>query len=404
MGCCRKPECYTTLVIKGGPLRPGMQSASIVRFGAFEFDQRAGELRKHGLKIKLQDQPSQILVILLKEPGRVVTREELHQKLWREGTFVDFEHGLNAAIQRLRQALGDAAENPRFVETLARRGYRFVAPVDFVSKGATEIAQHSLQETGELVRSSQPANQSPDRPSSLRRWRTMVLLLALALIWGGVGWWHYRRTATLPELQVTPFTNFPGWKSDPTFSPDGKEVAFVWNGENRENFDIYVKMVGAGAPVRLTTNPAPDVYPAWSPDGRFIAFRRVFKDSCDVLVIPAIGGAERKLAQTVHSEGGDDSGISWSPDGKFVAIMANRGIIAVSEQTGETRILSSPDALFFDGFPAFSPDGQSIAFFRFRKPGNLTALFVQALGPGARPLGPPKQVTPTVIDVGGLAW
>jgi DNA-binding winged helix-turn-helix (wHTH) protein len=101
-----------------------------------------GELRKHGLKIKLQDQPFQILVMLLERPGQVVTREQFHEKLWPAGTFVDFEHGLNAAIQRLRQALGDTAENPRFVETLARRGYRFVAPVDLEKLTEERACRH----------------------------------------------------------------------------------------------------------------------------------------------------------------------------------------------------------------------------------------------------------------------
>src|SRR5712692_7003995 len=107
-----------------------MQSNGLVRFGAFELDLRARELRKHGVKIKLQYQPFQLLALLLEQPGQVVTREDIHQKLWPTGTFVDFDHGLNAAIQRLRQALGDSADNPRFVETLARHGYRFLASVD----------------------------------------------------------------------------------------------------------------------------------------------------------------------------------------------------------------------------------------------------------------------------------
>src|SRR5713226_6527334 len=94
-------------------------------FGAFELDLRAGELRKQGLKIKLQEQPFQILAMLLANQGQVVTREELRNKLWPADTFVDFDHGLNKAINKLREALGDSAENPRFVETLPRRGYRF---------------------------------------------------------------------------------------------------------------------------------------------------------------------------------------------------------------------------------------------------------------------------------------
>ena len=100
------------------------------RFGVFELDLRAGEVRKNGVKVKLQEQPFQILAMLLERPGEVVTREELRQKLWPEGTFVDFEHGLNAAVNRLRDALGDSPDNPRFVETIPRRGYRFIAPVE----------------------------------------------------------------------------------------------------------------------------------------------------------------------------------------------------------------------------------------------------------------------------------
>jgi DNA-binding winged helix-turn-helix (wHTH) protein len=102
----------------------------IVRFGVFEVDLHTGELRKQGLKVKLHGQPVQILALLLERPGELVTREELKEKLWTGDTFVDFEHGLNAAVKKLRVALEDSADNPRFVETLPRRGYRFIAPVE----------------------------------------------------------------------------------------------------------------------------------------------------------------------------------------------------------------------------------------------------------------------------------
>ena len=100
-----------------------------VRFGAFQLDLRTGELRKAGVRINLPEQPFQVLKALLDRPGDLVTREELRQRLWPAETFVDFEHGLNAAVRRLRDALGDSADVPRFVETLPRRGYRFIAPV-----------------------------------------------------------------------------------------------------------------------------------------------------------------------------------------------------------------------------------------------------------------------------------
>ena len=114
-------------------------SLSVVRFGDFEVDLRSRELRKRGVRIALQGRPLQVLEALLRTPGQLVTRETLRQELWGSDTFVDFEAGLNAAVRRLREALGDAADVPRFVETLPRRGYRFIAPVQAV------VAPHCLQ-------------------------------------------------------------------------------------------------------------------------------------------------------------------------------------------------------------------------------------------------------------------
>lgn len=111
-------------------MSPSSQVPRVFRFGVFEVDPREGQLRKSGLRIKLQDQPFQVLVMLLERPGEIVTREELQSRLWPADTFVDFDHSLNSAIKKLREALGDRPENPRFIETLHRRGYRFVAPVE----------------------------------------------------------------------------------------------------------------------------------------------------------------------------------------------------------------------------------------------------------------------------------
>src|SRR5439155_6801258 len=111
------------------------------KFGSFEMDERARELRKGGIRIRLQDQPFEILALMLERPGEIVTRDELRQRLWPAGTFVDFEHSLNAAVKRLRAALGDEADNPRFVETLHRRGYRFIAPVESSENGSQSAAR-----------------------------------------------------------------------------------------------------------------------------------------------------------------------------------------------------------------------------------------------------------------------
>src|SRR6202047_50277 len=108
-------------------------SSSIVRFGRFEVNLQSGELRQQGQKVKLQEQPFQVLATLLERPGEVVTREELRSRLWPEDTFVDFDHSLNAAIKRLRDALGESADTPVFIETLARRGYRFIGNVEITT-------------------------------------------------------------------------------------------------------------------------------------------------------------------------------------------------------------------------------------------------------------------------------
>ena len=119
------------------PMSPSNREARLLRFGVFEADLAAGELRKNGARIRLQEQPFQVLATLLQNAGKVVTREELREKIWAADTFVDFDHSLNTAVNKIREALGDSASNPRFVETLARRGYRFIASVDGVAT-ATE--------------------------------------------------------------------------------------------------------------------------------------------------------------------------------------------------------------------------------------------------------------------------
>jgi cholera toxin transcriptional activator len=135
-GTARRPPDATLRVVAGWslvvflmPAFPGNRSGRIARFGVFELDLAAGELRKNGARLRLQEQPFQVLALLLERAGDVVTRDELRQKLWPADTFVDFDHGLNTAVNKLRETLGDSASSPHYIETLARRGYRFIAPV-----------------------------------------------------------------------------------------------------------------------------------------------------------------------------------------------------------------------------------------------------------------------------------
>src|ERR1700746_480999 len=128
-----------------------------LRFGVFELDPRAGELRKHGLRVRLQEQPFRVLEMLLEHAGKVVTREELQKRLWPGDTFVDFDHGLNKAINKIRGALGDSAESPRFVETVSRRGYRFLAGGKGKQPGSPQKPFPPAAQAG-------PASAAADRP------------------------------------------------------------------------------------------------------------------------------------------------------------------------------------------------------------------------------------------------
>src|SRR5215472_13129118 len=149
--CVQRSLRQTDILCRGRCVRvaTGPASPRVLRFGAFEFDPRSGELRKQGIRIRLEGQPVAILQMLLERPDELVTREELKRKLWPADTFVDFEHSLNAAVKRLRAALNDSADQPLYVETLARRGYRFIAPVSAVSiaKSPVTAAETAPQTT-----------------------------------------------------------------------------------------------------------------------------------------------------------------------------------------------------------------------------------------------------------------
>jgi Tol biopolymer transport system component/DNA-binding winged helix-turn-helix (wHTH) protein len=324
----------------------------IVRFGVFEVDLEQRELRRSGLRVKLQDQPFQVLAILLERPGEIVTREELRKKLWPADTFVDFDHGLNAAIRRLRDGLGDTAETPRFVETVARRGYRFVGAVE------------SPERVAERARSLRGAP-----------WRWIAGSLIAAVV--ACALYYARRSHTsIPRPNVIPAVTDAGQKYTPSLSPDGQHLAFAWNGGNGSQFSIYVKLVGTAETLRLTKEAAIDFDPVWSPDGRHIAFCRIQEGQTGVYIIPALGGTERKLRSTVWKEQTFDqviwsaSRLAWSTDGKSIAFSDSTAagepysIFSISVDSQEVRRLTSASSSRWDANPAFSPDGKMLAFTR----------------------------------------
>ena len=229
---------------------------------------------------------------------------------------------------------------------------------------------------------------------------TAVLLLAGV----GVGFWLLRPTSHAVPKTV-PLTSYPGRQITPAFSPDGKQVAFAWDGEQGGNFDIYVKLVDAGEPLRLTSNPAPEYSPAWSPDARYIAFCRNVSDHAEIWMVPALGGAERKLGESAGC-----SGLSWSPDGKYLALMDKNApreppsIFLLSVETGKKRRLTSPPIEYFrDGMPRFSPDGKALAF--VRSPSlESDEIYVLPITSDGGPLAEPRRLTLDERQIFGFDW
>jgi Tol biopolymer transport system component/DNA-binding winged helix-turn-helix (wHTH) protein len=385
------------------------------RFDSFQVDWNSSELFRLGARVPIQEQPLQILRLLLEADGKVVRREELRAALWPQDTFVDFEHGVNTAVKKLRQALEDSADRPKFVETLPKIGYRFLVPVEWIADAARSASPRVVE-----ISPSGPTAVPPLAPSkaldhlATRRWR-FITLAAVLLLLAAVGGYLLRTKPRLQsdKLSVTPFTSFPGFEVAPSFSPDGNQMVFSWFGYEKEfQFDLYVKQVGQERVVQLTHHPAVFLTSAWSPDGRFIAFmRQAEPEATGVYVIPALGGTERKLTNTTAYGSFEPIAVSWSADGKSLAFAKkNAGtdssashfaIHLINVETTEEQVLPDPSPDCTNIWqPTFSPDGKYLASVCVLTEG-VTTIYVQtADGREAREVAGTKSSEGLV----GFAW
>lgn len=345
----------------------------ILRFGIFEVDLQQRELRKDGFKVKLREQSFLLLEALLDRAGELVTRDELRNRLWPADTFVDFDHSLNAAMKRLRDALEDDPNCPRFIETVPKRGYRFLVPVN-----------NPYVPTGETLGWSRKAN-SLVRRTWPWHWMTISAGAVVGLICMIIIILHLHRrenlamaTHDLAEFKVIPFTALAGQERSPSFSPDGSQIAFAWNGNTKEDgadrkFDIFLKVTGSERLVQITHHPAEAISLAWSPDGALIAFQRLAASGSGVYLVPALGGAERRLRSTTAQP----SGLSWSPDGKWIAFTdapvaeAGHQLNLISVDSLQTTPIPHISECQEETFPAFSPDGKQLAYFCIPQPGRF---------------------------------
>jgi Tol biopolymer transport system component/DNA-binding winged helix-turn-helix (wHTH) protein len=393
----------------------------IISFGSFETDLRAGELRREGRRIRLQEQPFQILAMLLERPGEIVTREELRGRLWPVDTFVDFDHGLNAAVKRLRNALGDSPENPRYVETVARRGYRFVAAIQVPGGGA--------------------ANKPAPLASPRRYWRIIPAAAALLIAGIMVGWHAGHRSVAAVRILERRLTSNP--ENDPVISaaisPDGKMLAFA------DRTGVFLRQVGTGETHPIGTQGNAHTYClSWFPDGSHVLATRMASPSepPSLWSMSVFGGTPRRImdaaergivspdgsrivfvrgdyghqeiwemqangeqARKILGEPGDDiDALVWSPDGRRIAYVVSRYqkgwddaevSLYIRDLGGQdlSRILSSPrlrSAL------AWTPDGRLIYSLSELPPGsqNDTNLWAVRVDPrGVKTWGPPTRLT-----------
>jgi len=521
------------------PPAPPSRSAPTLRFGLFDFDPATGELRGPDRVVRLPPQQSRVLSLLASRAGRVVNREEIRREVWGDETFVDLDLGLNLCINKIRLALGDDAREPRYVETLPRRGYRFVAPVeappaaprtlavlpfdnlnpdqeeeafaggvtdavitelgktsgvhvlsrqsvlhlkgshrrltqigrdlgvDAVVEGSVLRAGPGVRVTAQLIEVDPErhlwsqeyegemkdvlglqsrlacsigehvtarlsvggpaiahAKGVADRTDEDEKGKGRQLLawgagiVSLVVVSGALAALTLRRPSPPRAIpRVGTFASQEGVELDPTLGPDGKQIAYVWEGAKRDNFDIYVQLVDETRPRRLTTDPAFDFSPVWSPDGVHIAFLRMVPGGVDVRVVPSAGGAERSFHLSrafcdfpIYVYRRQFCGLAWAPDGRSLTIVdkespeAPNSLYRFDLESREKRRLTTPPAHWFgDGMSAFSPDGQTLAFARSRSPAP-NEVYVLPLGKDGEPADAPRPITHDGRPIFGLDW
>jgi Tol biopolymer transport system component/DNA-binding winged helix-turn-helix (wHTH) protein len=417
-----------------------------VRFEGFEADLRTEELFRSGRRVRLPHQSFRVLAMLLERAGDLVTREELRAQLWPAGALVEYDQRVNTAVKRLREALRDSAEAPRFIETLPKRGYRFIAAIERnesrVPSATPDVSSAPIGVEGATPPPLKDAGvEQPERSGGnpeKRQWRdagqpergpaesvevagsspssgiiplrrTMLLGAVLVLVIAGA-WWVITHPAAIrpPTRQRSvPFTSLRGRVMAPTFSPDGSQVAFAWNGEagDLHQFDLYVKSVGSERLLRLTRQPSDWISPAWSPDGSMIAFVRqgpAGTGGPGIFVIPALGGSERRLVSTGVAFGTYPQ-ISWSPDGRRLAYMGYgpSGLPQVYllslDSLSRQPLSPAPDCQDTAG-GIFSPDGKQLAL------ACSSSSAVYSIDLVGLPHGPVRKLGAITGYPQGLAW
>ena len=380
-----------------------------IAFDKFEVDLRSAEIRKNGSRIRLQAQPFQLLVLLLENPGDVVSREEICRELWPADTFVDFEHSLAAAVNKIREALGDAADNPRFIETLPKRGYRFIGkikPNPPVEIKATEQQRHQGDSEGQRALEAVPADATPLLTSTAARrplnWMTICAggLALILLAAGVVAWLRAKRSVPRAASQessikpvsqpgLTQLTDFADSAVSPTLSPDGRILAFIRGPDTfMTSGQIYAKLLPNGESVQLTHDAFTKMSPEFSADGSALFYTVFALNQFDTWTVPVLGGEPHLLFPNTGGLTSIDSGhllFSEFVSGIHMAIVTSN-----SSRDQVRQIYLPPRERGMAHRSALSPDRKWVLLVEMDNGGWLPCRLVpfDASFP-SKPVGPP---------------
>jgi Tol biopolymer transport system component/DNA-binding winged helix-turn-helix (wHTH) protein len=400
------------------------QTKEFYDFGEFRLDIANRLLWRDGKSVALTLKEFEVLFFLVENAGQVIEKETLLNAVWKN-TFIE-DGTLTQNISRLRKKLEAASgSSEKFIETLPKRGYRFLPVVvkreNPIAAAALIVEEKTLTHirVEETVSSPQAFAENalksnlddllPGKVSKLQNPK----LIWLAIVFGVFGlfavafaayqnFFAAREAKSVLARHVAPFSGLPGRESFPAFSLDGKQLAFSWDGGVNEHLDVYVKLVGAGEPVRLTSGDGKSsLNPIFTPDGKRVAFSRSSPEKTEIFLVPALGGAERKIAD-VESGG---TSFSFTPDGKTLAVAdkdsvtSGNGIFFINVETGAKQRLTSPPENLYDNLPRVSPNGKSTAFIRNAGVDNCDLFIVSLEKPE-----PPCQLTFDGAKINGLAW
>jgi len=392
--------------------------AFVYRFEDIEVRENEFAFTRAGETVKVEPTAFRVLVYLLKNPGRLVTKDEIMAAVWQDTAVSD--NSLTRSVATLRRVLDDSSREPRYIATVQTLGYRFLAPVEKVP-AIPGTDRTEAREPAPKVESGGPVAQSPavapaTAPVKTPAFRWLLAagaVLLVVAVYAGLHFFANGRSranagSAYPSFVKAPrvIVTVPGFVRYPAISPDGKQVAFTWRTPAHLN-DLYVQMIGADQPLQLTHNTTGFICcAAWSPDGQQIAYGRCDDNEGAVFTVPVLGGVERKITEVVcvFAEAGSPQ---WTADGESLVLADQctpkgpRGIVLFSLQTGEKRCLTSPpsggDAS--DNAPTLSPDHKTVAFYRTTTLDHVEVYTVDLSGKNLR------QLTHTGYGAGGpLMW